>query len=285
MFKTYYQLAKPGIIYGNLLTAIGGFLFAAQGRIDIWLLLALAVGMSLLIGSGCVFNNYLDRDIDAKMRRTQKRALADGTISTRNALLYGSVLGIVGAAILALFTNLTTLLLGAIGFVSYVILYTFLKRKTVHGTLVGTVPGATPLIAGYTAVTGRLDLDALLLFLIMVTWQMPHFYAIAIFRRDDYAAAGIPVLSVAKGIHATKIQMVAYMVLFIIAVVLLYAPGSAGVTYLIVMGLMSVRWLWMGMQGLREGIDDNRWSRQVFKFSLIIILALSFSLSLDAWLP
>ncbi|HSH55271.1 MAG TPA: UbiA family prenyltransferase, partial [Candidatus Limnocylindrales bacterium] len=168
MFKTYYQLTKPGIIYGNLLTAIGGFLYASEGRIDILLLLALAVGMSLVIASGCVFNNYLDRDIDAKMQRTQKRALVSAEISTQNALIYGAVLGISGAAILALYTNLTTLLLGIVGFVSYVGLYTYLKRRTIHGTLIGTIPGATPLIAGYTAVNGQLGLDALLLFLIMV---------------------------------------------------------------------------------------------------------------------
>lgn len=285
MFKTYYQLAKPGIIYGNLLTAIGGFLFAADGRIDILLLLALGFGMSLLIGSGCVFNNYLDRDIDAKMRRTQKRALVREAIDTRSALLYGAVLGIVGIALLALFTNRTTVLLGIVGFVSYVFVYTFLKRKTVHGTLIGTVPGATPLVAGYTAVTGRLDLDALLLFLIMVAWQMPHFFAIAIFRRDDYAAAGIPVLSVVRGIRATKIQMVAYMVLFIISIVLLYAFGSAGLTYLIVMGLLASRWLAMGLSGFRADTDNIAWSRQVFKFSLFIILGLSITLALDAWLP
>ncbi|MDB5181323.1 MAG: protoheme farnesyltransferase, partial [Candidatus Saccharibacteria bacterium] len=199
MLKAYYRLTKPGIIYGNLLTAIGGFLFGAQGDINPYLLVAMSVGTSMIIASACVFNNYIDRDIDAYMARTKKRALVSKQISPTKALIFGGALGLIGVIVLYCFTNIPTLALGIIGFVSYVFLYTFSKRRTVYSTLIGSISGSTPIAAGYTAATGQFDSAALILFLIMAIWQLPHFYAIGIFRRDDYAAAGVPILSVVKG--------------------------------------------------------------------------------------
>lgn len=285
MLKKYYRLTKPGIIYGNLLTAIGGFLFAAGRDIDIGLLLATAAGTSLVIASGCVFNNYIDRSIDAKMKRTKERALVNGDVSEHSALIYGTILGVLGFVTLAVLTNLVTVILGAIGFISYVFVYTYLKRKTVYGTLVGSIPGATPIAAGYTAVTGQFDLTALILFLILVAWQMPHFYAIAMFRRTDYAAAGIPVLAVVKGMFVSKIHIIIYMVLFAVSIFMLFAYGNAGYAFLIVMGILSLRWLWLGASGYKQSANDEKWARKIFGHSLLIILALSIMLALDPWLP
>ena len=283
--KAYYNLTKPGIIYGNLLTAAGGFLLASKGVIDVRSLLATLAGISLIIASGCVFNNYIDRGIDKKMARTRKRALVSGLIPARNALIYGTVLGCSGVLILSLWTNLLVVCIGLTAWFFYVVLYGIAKRRSVHGTLVGTIPGAAAPIAGYVAVSNRLDTAVLILFMIMVFWQMPHFYAIAMYRFKDYRAAGLPVLPVKKGMKNTKIQILSYIFAFIVAIILLGIFGYAGWVYLAVMVSLAVYWFWLGIKGFSKLTDDTLWARQMFLFSLIIITAMSAMLTINAWLP
>lgn len=278
--KTYYRLTKPGIIYGNALAAIGGFLLASKGQFDVLLFAAMLVGSSLVIASGCVFNNYLDREIDARMARTKKRALVSGRVSGRNALIYATILGLIGFTVLAAYTNWLTVAIGLVGIFFYVIVYGFAKRRSVHGTLVGTISGATPPVAGYCAVTGRLDLGALLLFLILIFWQMPHFYAIAIYRSKDYAAAKLPVLPVVKGLMATKIQMLAYVIAFMLATALLTRFGYTGYAFLAVMTLVGFVWLRLSLQGF-SATDSNLWARSTFKYSLIVLLVFCLMISVD----
>jgi heme o synthase len=280
LLKKYYYLAKPGIIYGNLITTIAGFALASRGQVRFPLLLATLVGISLVIASACVFNNLLDRRIDALMSRTHRRALVKGTISTRYATIYGAILGLAGFTILIAFTNLLTLSLAEFAVFAYVVLYGIAKRRSVHGTLVGSVSGAMPPVIGYVAVTGRLDLGAALLFAILTLWQMPHFFAIAIFRMEDYAAAKIPVLPVARGSHATKIQMVVYSILFILAILSLSAFGYTGNLYTFVMSAVSMYWLLMCIRGFKAP-DDAVWARGVFRFSLVVITIFSLMVILD----
>jgi len=277
---TYYQLTKPGIIYGNALAAIGGFLLASKGHFDLLLFAAMLVGSSLVIASGCVFNNYLDREIDANMARTKKRALVSGRVSGASALVYASVLGLVGFTALAAYTNWLTVGIGVVGIVFYVIVYGFAKRHSVHGTLVGAISGATPPVAGYCAVTGHFDLGALLLFLILVFWQMPHFYAIAMYRAKDYAAAKIPVLPVVKGLQVTKVQMLVYVISFVFATALLTRFGYTGYSYLAAMTLVGVVWLKKCLQGFSAPNSDI-WARSMFKFSLIALLVFCLMISID----
>jgi protoheme IX farnesyltransferase len=283
-FKDYVSLTKPGIIRGNLLTALAGFLLASKGNVHFTLLFYTLLGVALLIACGCVFNNYIDREIDKKMARTSKRALVTGKIKTGPAIIYGSVLGITGAIILGVFVNHLTLLLGIVSIFIYVVVYGAAKRRSVHGTVVGSIPGATSLVAGYTAVTGRLDLETLLLFLVLAVWQMPHFYAIATFRRKDYASAGIPVLSVKKGLPSTKRQIVAYIALFGFVTILLWAYGYVGITYLAVMSLASMAWLRLGLMGFKAP-DDDVWGHKMFRFSLLVLLAFCLMISIDSFLP
>jgi len=277
----YYRLTKPGIIYGNLLTVTAGFLLASYGHINLWLLLATLVATSLVIASACVFNNYIDRDIDKLMARTKERALVTQVIKGQNALIYATVLGLIGLFVLATYTNLLTVLVGLIGFIDYVVLYGITKRRSIYGTIVGSIAGATPVVAGYTAVTNSLDSAALILFLILVFWQMPHFYAIAMYRFSDYKAAKIPVLPVKKGKQNTKLQMTIYIIAFVIATISLSVFGYTGYTYLVVMLLLGLGWLWLDLQGFKSS-DDKRWARRMFLFSLVVILSLSIMLSLDA---
>lgn len=283
--RAYYQLTKPGIIYGNLLSCAAGFLLASKGDINPGLFAAVLAGTALAIGSACTFNNYIDRDIDKKMARTKQRALASGEISGASALTFATVLGLLSFLILALFTNPITLAVGAIGVFSYVVLYSLTKRHSTLGTVVGSIPGATPPVAGYVAVTNNFDLGALLLFSIMALWQMPHFFAIAIFRMKDYAAANLPVLTVKKGTHTAKRYIVFYIAAYAIAVPLLTVLGYAGYTYFVVMSALGLVWLWKGLKGLVAAGDDAAWARRMFGFSLIVLLAFSVTLSLDAWLP
>ena len=284
MIKEYYQLTKPGIIYGNLITAAGGFLLASKGHIQWGLFLAILAGTAFVIGSACVFNNYIDRGIDQKMERTKQRAMVKGSISGPAALTYGTILFILGFIVLAWYTNWLTLGIGILAFIIYVAVYGLSKRRSVHGTIVGSFAGAAPVVAGYTTVTDRFDLGAFILFLILVLWQMPHFYSIAMYRLDEYAAAEIPVLPLKTSLRTTKIQILAYIVAFIVAVAALTVFGYAGYTYLVVMVLLGLAWLRLGITGFKAK-DDAKWARKMFRFSLIVILALSVMLAVGSVLP
>jgi protoheme IX farnesyltransferase len=285
MLKKYYQLTKPGIIYGNAMTAIAGFLFAARGDINILMLLGMLVGLSLIIAASCIFNNIFDRDIDIEMERTKNRALVKGDIPLRNAIYFASALYIVGILVLAFFTNFLTLEIALLGAIVYVLLYTPLKRHSLYATLVGSISGATPIIAGYCAVTNTFDMGALILFLILAIWQMPHFYAIAIRRLDEYSAASIPVLPAKKGTRITKIHIVAYVAAFLIASLALIYNGHAGYTYAATMLLLGIIWLGFGLKGLRAETEEKEWARTMFFISLIVLAIFSIALALNYWLP
>jgi protoheme IX farnesyltransferase len=281
LFKAYYQLTKPGIIYGNLLTALAGYLFASAWHIDWSQLLGMLVGTSLVIASACVCNNYLDRGIDSKMARTKKRALVSGTIPVRSALIYASVLFVVGFAALVWLTNLYVVVIGLSAFVIYVVCYGFAKRHSVHGTLVGSFAGAAPILAGYISYRDRIDAGAIIVFLIMLIWQMPHFYAIAMYRLKDYQAAKLPVLPAKKGLLQTKWQIITYIVDFILVCVALSVFGYAGASFAIVMAIVGLIWLVRGIRGFRTK-DEAAWARQMFFFSLIVLLIFSLMLSLGS---
>lgn len=283
--KTYYQLTKPGIIYGNTLTTAGGFLLAScTFGFNAWLMVATLVGTAFVMAASCVVNNYIDREIDRKMARTKKRALVIGSVSVTAALLYASVLAVIGFVLLALFTNMLTVLLGVIAAATYIVFYGIAKRRSVHGTLVGSVAGALPPVAGYTAASNTFDAAAVIIFFVLVFWQMPHFYAIAMYRMKDYAAAGIPVLPIKQGMQATKIQIIAYTVAFLVAVSMLTVYGYTGYTYLIVMLGLGCIWLFKQLKGFRTS-DDVQWARSIFFFSLLVLMAFSVMLAVGALLP
>ncbi len=278
---SFIQITKPGIIFGNLLSVAGGFFLASRGDIDLGLLLATLLGTSLVVGSACVFNNCIDRDIDVKMARTRRRALVQGVISVRVALAYGVVLGGAGFALLYRLANPLAALFALIGFVVYVGLYSLcLKRTSVHGTLVGSLSGAMPPVIGYCAVSQTFDWAALILLVMFSLWQMPHSYAIAIFRFKDYLAASLPVLPVARGMAVTRQHIVLYILAFVIATLMLTLIGYTGMAYLAVAVVMGLYWLHMAWTGPRAK-DPRQWARRVFMFSIVTISALSLMMSLD----
>jgi heme o synthase len=240
--------------------------------------------MSLVIAAACVFNNYLDRDIDKKMQRTRRRALVIGTISPQSALIYASILYLLGSLILLIFTNWLVFGLGVLSIFLYVAIYGLAKRRTVYSTLLGSIPGAAPPAAGYLAVTNHIDGATVILFLCLVFWQMPHFYAIAMYRYKDYKAAGLPVLTVRKGMAAAKIQIMLYIAAFTVTAALLSALGYAGYVYLVAVLVMGTYWFWRGLQGYKSS-PSEKWGRKMFLVSLIVTFSFSLVLSINSWVP
>ncbi|MDB6048979.1 MAG: cyoE [Pseudomonas sp.] len=283
--KHFIQITKPGIIFGNVLSVAGGFFLASKGHVDFGLFLAAAIGTSLVVASGCVFNNCIDRDIDVKMERTKNRVLVQGLVSLKLALIYASLLGLAGVGLLYTKANPLAALFAVIGFVIYVGFYSlYLKRKSVHGTLVGSLSGAMPPVIGYVAVSNSFDLAALTLLVMFSLWQMPHSYAIAIFRFNDYRAASIPVLPVLRGIVVAKRHILIYILAFLVATLMLTIGGYAGFSYLAVAAGMGMYWLYMAWTGYKA-VDDTVWARKLFVFSILTITALSVMMSVDFQVP
>ncbi|MFB6434805.1 MAG: heme o synthase [Candidatus Malihini olakiniferum] len=286
MIKQYLQVIKPGIIFGNLISVVGGFLLASKGSIDYPLFIDTLFGVSLVLASGCVFNNIIDRDIDKKMERTKNRVMVKGLILIKVSICYATMLGIAGFSLLYVSVNPLAMWLTVIGFVVYVGVYSlYMKRHSIYGTVIGSLSGASPPIIGYCAVTNQFDLGALILLLIFSLWQIPHSYAIAIFRFKDYQAANIPVVPVVKGISVAKRQIRLYIIAFMVATLLLSVGGYTGYKYLAVAASLSICWLSMALSGYKRSNNNQLWARKVFFFSLVLITALSVMMSVDSMMP
>lgn len=281
MFKKYLLITKPGIIMGNMIAVIGGYFLASRGHFDLAGLIAAVVGTSLVVASGCVFNNYIDRDIDSMMERTKNRVMVKGLIAPSIALMYGTVLGVLGALVLHFFTNDLALAFAVMGFFVYVGLYTlYFKRNSEYGTIIGSLSGATPPVIGYCAACGQFDMGAAILLLIFCLWQMPHSYAIAIFRFNDYKAADIPVLPIKRGVTIAKRHIVGYIVAFTAAAISLFICDYAGYGFLIAVGLISFYWLFVAIKDYSKA-NEVQWARRLFVISIFAITILSFMMSFE----
>ena len=266
---------------GNLVSTAGGFFLASRGNIDPVLLLTCMTGVSFVIASGCVFNNYIDRDIDVNMRRTQNRALVRGLINPTTALIYANVIGLAGIFILYRLANPLAAAMAVLGLIVYVGIYSlYMKRHSVLGTLLGSLSGAMPPVIGYCAVSGHFDTGALLLLVIFSLWQMPHSYAIAILYLEDYTAAGIPVLPVQLGVPVAKKHILFYIPAYTFAAVILTLTGYTGIAYLGVVSVLGGYWMHIALSGYRIS-DDHVWARKMFVFSIVSMMALSFMMSVD----
>jgi len=280
----YYRLTKPGIIYGNAFTAIAGYLLGIRNHFSFTEFAGTIIAICLIMACACVLNNILDRRIDAKMKRTEKRGLVTGMISVRMAIIYGVVLGTLGFILLAVSSNALTVLLGAVAILTYVVFYGLAKRYSGYGTAVGSIAGALPPVAGYTAISGQFDGGALSLLILLVVWQMPHFYAIAIYRRAEYKAAGIPLLSVTKGALVTRRRIMIYLFLFLLVVPLPFLLGYTGIVYLVAALGLAIGWLVVAFKEYSDA-DISRWARRIFRYSLIILLAMPVLLAAGRFLP
>ncbi|TRN14086.1 protoheme IX farnesyltransferase [Vibrio fluvialis] len=282
MIKGYISITKPGIIIGNLISVAAGYFLAAKSEAaDVALLAYTLAGVAMVIASGCVVNNIFDRDIDLRMDRTRGRLLAQGEINVDHAFVYAIALLLGGTALLYRMANPLSTVVVLLGYVFYVFFYTmWYKRTSVYGTLVGSVSGAVPPLVGYLAVTNYISLDAVLLFALFCLWQMPHSYAIAMFRMQDYKTAGIPVLPVVSGIEKARKHMMAYVVAFNLVALALFLLGECGYEYLVIASAVCFMWTKVTFKPVTE---DNyvEWSKTVFKVSLLVVMGISSVLGLE----
>ena len=286
--NAYYQLVKPGVMYGNVLTGVAGYLLAAMyfGNFDWIVFVATIVGMTFVVSAACVLNNYLDQDIDKIMQRTKKRPSVTGAISGRAMITYCIILLVLGTAMLALWTNWLVVAIGLLGFVTYVWLYGALsKRKSLHGTLVGSISGAMPIAGGYAASSGVIDLGLVIVFAILFFWQFPEFYSIAIYRRKEYKAAGIPVISVVRGVPATIKWIFINTILYVLCTISLTLLGYTGWIYFAVMLAAGLYWIYIGYQGFSAEKPEEWARKRMFRQSMYQILLLCVMLGIGPILP
>lgn len=282
---SYLRLIKPGITLSNTLSGLAGFFLAASlVPFSLTVFIGAIGGIALIIASACVANNVLDRDIDKRMKRTIKRGVPSGEISVLKALIFCAILGIAGFALLIVWTNWLTFWLGVLAYVWYVAIYGIAKRTTPYSTIIGGVAGALPPMAGYVALTGRIDAAAIILFLILFFWQLPHFYAIAMFRSEDYAKAKLPVWSVSYGMKSAKRQIFISVVLYAITAALLTVYGYTGITYLVLSTALSGYWIYKGITLYRKA-DDIKWAKAMFGVSLLVLLAMVALIAIGGFLP
>ncbi len=280
-FKDYLALAKPGIIFGNLISAAGGLFLGSRGDFSLLTFAATLAGIALAIGGGCALNNVIDQDIDSLMKRTQNRPLVQKRIPTNHALLLGLALSVAGLAMLATFANMLTAWITFAGLLVYVVLYSMWLKRSAHGTWVGSISGAVPPLAGYCATSGHLDMAGLILFAIYAFWQFPHAYAIAILHLQDYARASIPVYPVVHGVARVKRDMPFYVAVFTICALLLSFTHNTGLSYLSVMLALGLAWIRSTWRD-RKCEDDRRWAKKSFGYSIVMVMAMSLMMSVDS---
>jgi protoheme IX farnesyltransferase len=232
-FKALLILPKPGIVLLSLVAGWTGVYIGSHGSPDSYVLIWTTLGLGLATAGAATLNNFLDRDIDSAMKRTSKRSLPSGVISPTFAYLLGTGLVIASLLVTDFFLGRLVTVLNGTAIFTYVVLYTlYLKRTTPFATHIGGIAGALPPLIGYAAAHGTLDFNAFILFLIIVVWQQPHFWALALKYRTDYASAGIPILPVAKGVQATKVRLFWYTVALLPTTVIPYYVEMAGSYYL-----------------------------------------------------
>ncbi len=281
--QSYYQLTKPRIIPLLLITTAAGMWMAADGQVDPVLLLVTLVGGTLAAASAQVLNCIYDRDIDYEMLRTRHRPIPSGKVQPRDALLFAIALGSLSFTLLAVFANLLAALLAMSGIVFYMVIYThFLKRHTPQNIVIGGAAGAIPALVGWAAVTGELSWAAWLLFGIVFLWTPPHFWALALMIRDDYAKVGIPMMPVVVGEESTTRQIWIYTLLVVPASLLLIYPlGVSGIVY----GAIAV---WLGSIFLKKAWQllqnptDNQLARSMFKYSILYMMLLCTGMVVDS---
>jgi heme o synthase len=273
------RLAKPRITGEVILTFLGG-MWLAPGPIEHWRAVMALVGTVLLVAGANALNMFMERDVDPLMERTRDRPLPSGSVSPEAALVFGTALSCAAVPLLFLGGNLLTGMLGLLALLSYVGIYTPLKRHSGTALFVGAVPGAMPPLMGWTVVTGHLDAPGLTLFAILFLWQIPHFMAIAIYRANDYAAAGLKVLPAALSARATRLTIVGFSIILVVVTMLLQPMHVAGARYMLAAAFLGALFIGWGLAGFR-GSDTNRWARSLFLFSLVYLTLLFVALALD----
>ena len=283
-WRYYLALTKPKVVALIVFTAIVGTLLASPGLPPLDALIWGNLGIAAASACAATINHVLDQRIDAQMTRTRGRPLPRGRLTEQQALVFAAVLGVLSMAILAFLVNLLTAALTFVSLIGYAVIYTvWLKRATSQNIVIGGAAGAAPPVLGWTAVTGHVDPNALLLFLIIFVWTPPHFWALAIARRDDYARAGIPMLPVTHGVAYTRLHVLLYTVLLVLVTLLPFLTRMSGLIYLAAALGLNAAFLYYALAlkiTARAGLP-----MRVFRFSVNYLMWLFAALLIDHYLP
>jgi protoheme IX farnesyltransferase len=279
----YFELCKPKVVYLIVFTAVVGMFLAVPGWPPWNALIAGTLGIGLAASSAAAINHLLDQRVDAVMARTRNRPLPSGQLGVNQVLLFAFILALLSMALLIIWVNALTAVLTFLSLIGYAIIYTvWLKRATPQNIVIGGAAGAAPPVLGWTAVTGAIDHNALILFLIIFVWTPPHFWALAIHRRNDYAAVDIPMLPVTHGVQFTRWHILFYTILLVIVTILPYLTGMSGLFYLAGVAVLNVGFLWYALRLLRD--NDERLPMQTFGYSIIYLMVLFAFLLIDHYL-
>ena len=280
VLKNYLELTKPKVVLMMLITAIIGMLLASKNLPSLYLVIISMIGIGLCASSAATINQIIDRNIDANMARTSKRPLPQGEITTFNASLFAFAMMIAGTAILISQVNILTAVLTVASLIGYAFIYTvFLKRATPQNIVIGGLAGAAPPLLGWTSVTNSIDPNALLLVLIIFVWTPPHFWALAIYRKEDYARESIPMLPVTHGVRFTKLQIILYTVLLVLVSLLPYIVLMSGNIYLFSALGLGLFYLYSSIKMYLT--DDEEYPMTSFKYSIYYIFLIFFALLVD----
>ena len=281
ILRSYYHLCKPNVVFMMLITSLIGSLLATNGsNFNPLLILISLIGIGLCAASAAAINQVVDQKVDANMSRTSERPIPQGEISSSKAISFAIVIGLIGYAILYRYVNVLTAYLTIASLIGYAIIYTvFLKRATPQNIVIGGLAGAAPPLLGWSSITGSIDPNALLLVLIIFAWTPPHFWALAIHRKDEYAKENIPMLPVTHGILFTKLQIILYTIIMLLVSLFPYFVMMSGAFYLVSALVLGSIFLWYAF---RLYVDDsNSLAMPTFQYSIYYIFLIFLALLID----
>ena len=283
-WRDYYEMCKPNVVLLMLLTSLVGMFMAIPGMVPWPIIIWGNLGIAMAAGSAAAVNHVIDRRIDGQMGRTSNRPVAKGKVKPLHALIFAAILAVIGLGILYVLVNPMTAWLTLASSIGYAFVYTgYLKRATPQNIVIGGLAGAMPPLLGWVAVTGTLDPNALLLVLIIYAWTPPHFWALAIHKRDEYAKVEIPMLPVTHGLEFTGLQILLYTVLLIISTMLPYVVGMSGFIYLVGVTLLNIRFLYWALRLYRGAYEKA--AMKTFCYSIIYLMLLFVLLLVDHYFP
>ena len=283
LLKSYYHLCKPNVVYMMLICAFVGMLLAEQTVSSYSYLFIALTGIALCAASAAAINQVVDRDADASMTRTDQRPLPKGNLSVLHASIFAFVIGLIGALILYFYVNFLTMILTIGSLIGYAFIYTvYLKRATPQNIVIGGLAGAAPPLLGWSSVSNTIDPFALLLVLIIFVWTPPHFWALAIYRKDEYAKESIPMMPVTHGVAFTKLQIVLYTIILFIVSVLPYVVLMSGIIYLVSALVLSTIFLYYSVNLFYS--DDDQDAMNTFQYSIYYIFLIFLALLADHYI-
>lgn len=283
-WRHYLELCKPRVVALIVFTAIVGMLLAVPGLPPLSNFFYGTLGIGLAAASAAAINHFIDQKADAEMTRTKNRPLPSGELSSRNVLVFAAIIGVLAMAILMIKINTLTAFLTFLSLIGYAVIYTvYLKRMTPQNIVIGGIAGAAPPLLGWTAITGEIHPYALLLVLIIYVWTPPHFWALAIARREEYAKVAIPMLPVTHGVEFTRLQILLYTILLLITALLPYLTGMSGLIYLLSAVLLGLGFLYYAVQMMRK--KDNKTAMRTFGYSIIYLMLIFAALLIDHYFP